>query len=601
MAETVLLMGLPNVGKSVIFNLLTGMNVRAANYCGTTVEFAAGEMKLQGEVYTLVDVPGTYSLNATNEAEAVAVEMLQGGRYSYPSSGGGSHCEETSCPFFQGGKPSAILCVVDAGNLEHSLYLLLQLLQQDLPVVVALNRSDLAREKGYQIDLETLSHELKVPVVPTVAVTGEGIEDLKEVLSRQLSATHKSAQIESRKGDQAAAKEVSWERVERLCQRMWKQEERKALSWREHWNHRLTSPWPGFPLAVVIIGLIFALVVGLGMGLRQYLLLPFFQGLVFPQIEAGVSALLPPGIIQNILIGEYGFLLKGLEWPFALVLPYVISFYIALSFLEDSGYLPRLGILLDGLLNRIGLPGSGVIPLLLGYGCAIPAILSTRALNSHKERVILTSMVCLAVPCISQTGAFIALLSAHSISLMVAVFLLGIAAMIAVALVLNRFLEGRPPMTLMEIPELLLPRGDVLFKKLWLRIKNFLMDGAFPMVIGVAIAAFLYETGLMITLGEWMRPLVVNWLGLPSEASVPLILGILRRELTVLPLMDMDLNLLQLFVGATVALFYVPCIAVVASLIREFKAKMAVGILLMTTVGAFLVGGLFYQLGSLLI
>jgi len=151
------------------------------------------------------------------------------------------------------------------------------------------------------------------------------------------------------------------------------------------------------------------------MFLRNFLLLPFFRGLIFPHMIAGLQSIIPEGIVLNILIGEYGFLIKGIEWPITLVLPYVLSFYAAFSFLEDSGYLPRLGILLDGIFNKIGLSGTNIIPILLGYGCAIPAITSTRAMNTYKERVIVSTMISLSIPCISQTGAFISLLSTQSI------------------------------------------------------------------------------------------------------------------------------------------------------------------------------------------
>ncbi len=589
MAETVLLMGLPNVGKSVIFNRLTGLNVRAANYCGTTVQYTAGKLILDNKEFNLVDVPGTYSLQATNEAEAVAVDMLQGGTSEMFEKV--SHCEHYPCPasFLQ--KPTAVICVVDAANMEASIYLLLQVLQKGIPAIVALNRSDLAREKGHCIDAITLSRELELPVVPTVAVSGEGMNVLKE----KLTAIIQNQSLPTCPQND----EVTWKEVENICQQIWQKDTSAPPNRREKWGDLLTRPWPGLPLAILIIALVFGVVVGVGLLLRQQILLPFFRSLVFPYIELIVTQAIPPGIIREIFIGEYGFLIKGIEWPFALVLPYIISFYAALSFLEDSGYLPRLGVLLDGLLNRIGLQGSGIIPLILGYGCAIPAILATRTLNSSKEKIITTTMICLAIPCIAQTGAFIALLSARSIPVMLAVFLLGILVMITAAIILNRKLEGYPPEMLMEIPELLLPRLDVLFKKVWLRIKHFMVDGALPLVLGVALAALLYETGIMKLIGSIMQPLVVNWLGLPADAAIPLILGILRRELIVLPLLDMELSTLQLFVGATVGLFYVPCIAVLASLIREFNLKMAGSILLFTSVGAFLIGGIIYQLGSL--
>ncbi len=593
MSETILLIGLPNVGKSVIFNRLTGLNVSVANYAGTTVELASGKLNLGSEEVTLIDVPGTYSLQSTCEAEKVAVELLKGnkGCRKMPS---GAHCNGSAGKNTSAlKKPAAILCVVDAGNLENSLYLLLQVLQEKLPVIVALNRSDLAREQGHRVDPDALAKELEVPVIPTVAVTGEGLEELKTAMSiavkSKLTYSYKQA-----------GEVVSWDRVGDIFRKTWSKEDGTSKdNLRKRWSELLTRPWPGLPFAVIALTLTLGVVIGLGLGLRQFILLPFFRILIFPRIEWAVMQVTAPGLLQNIFIGEYGFLIKGIEWPFALVLPYVISFYAALSFMEDSGYMPRLGILLDGLFNRVGLQGSGVIPLLLGYGCAIPAILATRTLSSSKERLIITTMICIAVPCIAQSGAFIALLSIRSIPVMLAVFLLGWLAMITVALTLNRLIKGSSPEMVLEIPDLLLPRADILLKKIWLRIKHYIADGALPMIIGVGIAAFLYETGLMTSLGRIMRPLVVSWLGLPAEAAVPLILGILRRELAVLPLLDMDLTTLQLFVGATVGLFYVPCIAVIATLSREYGVRMALGMLLLTTISAFLLGGVITRLGSL--
>lgn len=593
MHETVLLMGLPNVGKSVIFNHLTGLNVRVANYTGTTVEYTAGKMKLGNKSATLVDVPGTYSLNSTNEAEKIAVEMLQG-KKAKKTAAGGSHCEAAPVSKDSLGQPSAVICVLDACNLESSLFLLLQVLERGLPTLAVLNRMDLAREKGCRIDPNIISREVGTYVITTVAVTGEGIETLKSSISDHL--------LKGQDQPPYPRKNATWETAEFIVKQASIRQEAfvKKKHSREHWGELLTKPWPGLPIAMLVLGIVLGVVVGVGMGLRQFLLLPFFRNLVFPQIEGLVTLVFSDGIIRNILIGDYGFLIKGLEWPFALVFPYVISFYAALSFLEDSGYLPRLGILVDGLLNRLGTQGSGIIALLLGYGCAIPAILATRALNSYKERLIITTMICFAVPCIAQTGAFISLLSVRSIPVMLTIFVLAVIAMITVALILDRMLKGPVPETLADIPELLLPRREVLAKKLWLRTKSFLTDGALPMVVGVAIAAILFESGIMVYLGEIMRPLVVDWLGLPSDAAVPLILGILRRELTVLPLLDMNLTTLQLFVGATVGLFYVPCIAVIASLSREFGLRIALGILILTTAGAFLIGGIIFQIGSLL-
>ncbi len=601
MKHRVLLMGTPNVGKSVIFNYLTGLEARVANYTGTTVDYTRGLLHVEGIPADLIDVPGTYSLCATCAAEEVAVEMVCGRKNPACIPGSSASCcspprKESASEADKDRqiKPSLVVYVLDAGNFEGGLYLLLQLLELDLPLVVALNRSDLAREKGYSIDFTAFSAALEVPVIPTTAITGQGLKELKTEIERSL---HEGNTSRRTKKPPAA----TWENVEDLSTRFLQRIAPGNGSNKEKWDRILTRPWPGLLMATVILALIFAGVVGVGMGLRQALLLPLFRGLIIPQIVNIVTATVPAGTIQNILIGDYGFLVKGLEWPFTLVLPYVLSFYTILSLVEDSGYLPRLAILLEGLLNRIGLPGSGVIPLMLGYGCGIPAIMATRALGSRKERLIVTVLVCLAIPCISQTGAFISLLAAGSAAVMIALFIFGFVVMITAGLIMNFFLKEERPLTLVEIPDLLPPRFDIALKKLWLRLKVYVIDGALPMIGAVAFAAVLYETGLMSAWGRAISPLVTGWLRLPGEAAIPLALGILRRELSVLPLLDMNLTTLQLFTGAVVGLFYVPCIAIVATVAREFKLPTALGILVLTTSLAFLVGGLVARLGGLFI
>jgi len=314
-----------------------------------------------------------------------------------------------------------------------------------------------------------------------------------------------------------------------------------------------------------------------------------------------VNAFIEQPLLRNILIGEYGFLIKGIEWPFSLVLPYVISFYMVLSILEDSGYLPRLGILLDGVFAKIGLNGSCVIPLLLGYGCGIPAIMATRTLPSRKLRIIIAQMVCFAVPCVSQTGAFISLLAERSIAAVIGIFLVSLAAMVLIGLVLDKVLKRPLPHTLVELPQLLWPKPRTLFKKVLMRVRRFIVDGAVPMIIAVFFASLLYELGVLKAAGEFLSPVISGWLNMPSEAAVPLILGIVRRELTVLPLIDMDLTSVQFFTGAIVALFYVPCIAMIASLAKEFSIKVAAATLFATTFAALFLGGIVARVGHYLV
>jgi ferrous iron transport protein B len=576
------------VGKSVLFGHLTGLHVAVANYAGTTVELARGRGVFGGQEAAILDLPGIYTLSATNEAEQVATEIL-------------------SCP------AELVLVVADALFLEASLYLTQQVIDLNNPVVVILNRVDVARERGIAIDAERLARELGVPVVPTVAVRGEGLAQLDQVVAGQLRepphrpstgpvfATHEPGSggiVETARAPGAAPEDHRWRRVEEIVRRVELRGDTKKSRW-SRLAGQLIRPWPGLPVALLVLAIAFGAIIGLGMGVRQFLLLPVARGYLFPALRSGVSVLIAPGFFRNILIGEYGFLIKGIEWPFTLVLPYVVSFYLVISILEDSGYLPRLAVLLDGLLSRLGLRGSHTISLLLGYGCAIPGILSARAMGSHKERIILATLISLAVPCISQTGAIFALLAEGALVLVPALFLLSLLVMIVAGAVMDRLLPGTRSQVVFEMPVLLRPQFPVILRKLRGQVVHYLYDGALPMVAAVGVAAILYETGVLVVLARLLAPLVTGWLRLPAEAAVPLVLGVVRRELTVLPLLEMDLSSLQLFVGATVGLFYLPCIAVMATLNREFGPRVALRLLLLTTGVAFLLGGIIAQTGRL--
>ena len=259
--------------------------------------------------------------------------------------------------------------------------------------------------------------------------------------------------------------------------------------------------------------------------------------------------------MYNILVGEYGVLIKGIEWPFALVLPYVFLFYVALSFLEDSGYLPRLGVLVDGILKRIGLNGGNIIPIIMGYGCAVPAILGSRAATTKKERIIIASIVSLSVPCVAQTGAFISLLGEQSVLALIAVYLISFFAMFISGVIAKKLIPGKSDPILLEIPNLLMPDVKALLKKISIRTKHFMIEAEIPMVLAIAFAALVVETGALNAAARFIEPFVGGWLGLPKEATLGLILGVLRRELAVLPLLELDLSTMQLLVAQLWSLF----------------------------------------------
>lgn len=324
----------------MIFNHLTGLSVSCANYAGTTVEFVAGKTKIGTREWLLVDVPGTYTLQATNQAEQVAVDMLRG--RPRPAAGPAcAHCRDGTdvCAEDLSARPAAVICVVDANNLESSLYHLFQVMEYRLPTVLALNRIDLARDKNVEIDADKLSAMTGLPVVPMVAIEKKGFPDLVSAVDG-LVQNPREPLISWEPGNTDL-----WKKAEEMARSVCTSGEEKKPPRRRVWGERLVRPWPGLPLAILILALSFALVVGIGMQLRQLILLPLFRGAIIPRIVSIVEALVAPGMIRNIMVEEYGFLVKRLEWPFTLVMPYVLSFYGVMAALEDSGYLPRPDVL----------------------------------------------------------------------------------------------------------------------------------------------------------------------------------------------------------------------------------------------------------------
>lgn len=560
----ILLMGNPNVGKSVVFSRLTGMDVMTANYAGTTVSYTKGNVTYKGEKAVLIDVPGTYSLEASSQAEAVATDMLK-----------------------QGAR--AIICVLDATNLERNLNLAFQLKAYNIPIVFALNLMDVAERQGITIDIKALAEALDAPVIETVATHNKGLNKLLEETWKRYKSNEKVEAI-------VLTQEERWEKVARIVERVQTKEYRKE-TFIDKLGDWTMQPFPGVPIAVLVLALALGLVVGGGKALRSLVLLPLINGIIVPLITSFVELFITEGILYNMLVGEFGILVKGIEWPFALILPYVFLFYIVISFLEDSGYLPRLGVLVDAGLRKLGLPGGNIVPFIMGYGCAVPAILGTRASTSYKERLILTSLISLAVPCTAQTGAFFSLLGDRSIFVLLFVYMVSFIAIIFVGIALNKVVPGKSGPLLLEIPNLLMPNRTTLFKKIMIRLKHFLFEAEVPMMIGIALAAILVEANLLYYIGTALQPLVEGWLGLPKEASLSLMLGIIRRELAVMPLLEMDLSLLQVTVGSVVALFYIPCLSVFAVLLKEFKLKVATLLSLSTIVFALFFGGVVNHLG----
>ena len=563
--KRILLMGNPNVGKSVVFSRLTGVHVVSSNYPGTTVEYTKGFMELGGERVEIVDVPGAYTLEPTCKAEEVAVEMIQ--------------------------KGDLVINVIDATNLERNLYLTLQLLEREVPLIIALNVWDETRHRGIQIDVEKLQKILGVPIIPTVAVSGEGI---KEFVSR-IPESKVSPRSHSTPDER-------WAEIGRITAEV------QTITHRHHtWRDRLEeasiSPITGVPIALVVILLVFSVVRLVGEGLITYLLEPLFH-YVYAPVLMSISALSGSGgVVHDILIGKlidgnidfelsFGLLSTGLFVPVGIVLPYVFAFYLTLGFLEDLGYLPRLAILADNFMHRLGLHGYAVIPSVLGLGCNVPGILATRILESRRERFIAATIMAIGVPCAALQAMIFGLVGERGVHYVAIVYGTLFLVWFLLGFILNKVLKGFSPEILTEIPPYRMPPFRLLFKKLWVRLSNFLKEAIPFVLLGVLFINVLFVFKVMDFIALLTAPVMKGLLGLPEAAISALLVGFLRKDIAVGMLGPLNLTAKQLVVGSTVLSIYFPCAATFIVLLKELGVKdmlKSAGIMILV---ALCVGGL---------
>ena len=544
--KKIVLMGNPNVGKSVVFSRLTGANVIASNYPGTTVDFSKGKMRVEGNVVEIIDAPGTYSLEPANKAEEVSLKMLN--------------------------EADIIINVVDATNLERNLYLTLELLEKDVPILIVLNLWDEAKHLGISIDEKKLEELLDVPVVPTVALTGEGIKTL-------VSRLHDAR---SNKKIKPTSEEGRWIEIGTII---------KQVETVEHRHHTLRDrladltikPSTGIPIALGVLFCAFWFVRFVGEGLITYVLDPLFNTYYLPVITT-ISEWLGPGVVHTILIGEYGVeidfieslgvITTGLYVPIAVVLPYIIAFYFTLSMLEDSGYLPRLATLVDKLFHKLGMHGHGIIPMFLGLGCNVPGALSTRTMETRKQRFISATLLAICVPCMAQTAMVFGALGRFGVYYIGIVFLtLGILYVI-LGLLFNKFIKGTSPEIFLEIPSYRRPSFRAIVKKTWMRIRWFLKEAIPFLFLGVLIINILYVIGVLQWFGDAVSPFMEGLFGLPGESSIALVTGFLRKDLAVGMLLTIEgMSAMQLVIAVTMLTVYFPCVATFAVLIKELGVK----------------------------
>lgn len=567
--KRILLMGNPNVGKSVVFTRLTGVNVITSNYPGTTVEFRKGYMRLDDKRVEVIDVPGTYTLEPTSKAEEVAVEMLE------------KACKEEG---------TLVIDIIDATNLERNLNLTLQLLKRDIPVIVALNLWDETKHTGISIDVEKLQEMLGVPVVPTVAVTGEGIKKLVDRLK------------EARKGAYEYEDKERWHEVGKVI------EETQRVGHRHHtFLERLAdasiTPLTGIPIALIVIFATFKIIRFIGEGLIGYLFEPLFEKLWMPVMSELSLVLGEGGFIHDILIGQlidgeidfgqsFGILTTGIFIPIGAVLPYIFAFYLVLNFLEDSGYLPRLAILVDKIMHQLGLHGMAIIPMMLGLGCNVPGALATRVLETRRERFIGATLMAIAIPCMAQIAMIVGLIGEYGAKGMGLVFGTLFIVWFVMGVLMNLLLKGESPEIFVEIPPYRIPYFGALAKKLWMRIKGFLKEALPFVLLGVFIVNILYSLKVIDFLGQVTAFVITRVLGLPIEAVAALVIGFLRKDVAVGMLAPLGLSLKQIVVSCVVLAMYFPCVATFAVLVKELGVKDMLKSAIIMILSALLVGGL---------
>ncbi|MCX7020034.1 MAG: ferrous iron transporter B [Candidatus Sumerlaeota bacterium] len=562
------LIGNPNVGKSALFNRLTGVHVVASNYPGTTVEITRGTMCAADQQIEVVDFPGIYSLEPSCKAEEVAATEL---RKLAPN--------------------DIILNVVDSTNLERNLGLTLQLTNLRKPMLIALNFWDEAEHTGVKVDASALEKIFGVPCVPVVGTTGQGTRTLAERI-RQAAKPTRPYRLEDRR---------KWEEVGAILGMV------QTLSPRRHtlgeWlGDASLKPFSGALIAILVMGLSFGTVRWVGEGLASHIFEPFFER-VWSPLMLKLSGVLGSGWLQHLVIGtitdgqifygeSFGLLTTGLFVTFAAVLPYIFAFYLVLSILEDSGYLPRLAVLTDRLMHNVGLHGMAVLPMLLGLGCNVPGVLASRIVESDRERFICITLTTIAVPCMAQTAMIIGLAGRHGPSALCIIFSALFAIWFVLGVVLNRFLKGESPEILMEVPPFRMPHFRSVLKKIWMRLVWFLRE-AVPFVLGgVLLANVLYSVGVIDVIGRLAAPVVSGVMGLPKEAVGGLLIGFLRKDVAVGMLAPLHLSFRQTIVACVVLAVYFPCVAAFTIMLRELgAARMLVATAIMGTI-AVLAGGM---------
>ncbi len=625
-----LLLGHPNVGKSVLFSRLTGVHAVSSNYVGTTVSYTKGRLTNKEEKsLEVIDAPGIYSLEPLDDAAKVALELIDDAR--------------------------RIVVVVDATHLERQLPFVIEVLAQKRPTILVLNMFDEARHKGVEIDLELLAKELGVRVFATAARTGEGIAALSEAIFELEPAPEDIREREHKKydlphplhhehlcshgcatctnvicqqdteGHHHLNRKKVWTRVGDIVSRT-QTLSKKRHSFLEVLEDMAIHPLWGILVSLVVIVASFIVIRFLG----EFLItgdivfinhtlanVPFGLDLLFEKtwtpLMMGLSHLLGgSGFWHDVLIGQlidgeidyfqsFGVLTSGPYIEIVAVMPYVISFYLVMSFLEDSGHLPRMAVFLDNIMHKMGLHGYAFIPTLLGLGCNVPGIMATRILSSKQERFITATLISIAIPCASLQAMIVGILGKFGAMPVIFVYGTLLFVWVGTGVVLKFFVKGDIPELMIEIPPYRIPDGKAMAKKLWVRLWAFLKE-AMPVVLAsVLVVNLLFQFQAFDAFAYIFSPVVKYLWQMPSESIVPLLVGFIRKDVAVGMFMPLGLSLPQLITGAVVLAMFFPCVATFAVLIKELGFKDSLKSLAIMLIVVMLVGALVAQLAPLIV
>ncbi|MBN9424771.1 MAG: ferrous iron transport protein B [Candidatus Accumulibacter sp. 66-26] len=628
-----LLVGQPNVGKSVLFHALTGRYVTVSNYPGTTVEVSRGKAQALGGL-SVLDTPGVISL---------------------PSRTGDEHATTRALLDEQN---ATLLQVGDAKNLRRSLQLAVLLAEMGRPMLLALNMVDEAEARGARVDAAALSAELGLQVLPTVATRGKGVAELRAAipqaavprfrleypadvestldrLAGQLAALPQAPTLAPRAlgllflaGDgeleswlaerlppgtldamrelrdtlqldypeplSAILQQTRMACADRIAGRVLRQTPQGANTFAQKLGALSVNPRWGWPILLVVLYAIYWFVGEFGAGTLVGLLEEdLFGTIVNPWFEGAVRDAVPWPWLSDLLIGPYGLWTMGMTYALALILPIVTTFFIAFGALEDSGYFSRLTVLSNKSFSKIGLNGRAVLPMVLGLGCVTMATLTTRILHSPREKLIVTFLLALAIPCSAQLGVVMGMLAGISFGATLIWFGIVLFVLVTVGWLANRVIKGRRIPLMTELPPLRLPAVGNVLTKTWARLKWYLVEVIPLFLIGSFLLYALDRIGALPWLIEAGEPLVTGWLGLPKEASAAFLMGFLRRDFgaTGLFAMGAALSPAQMVVGIVTLTLFVPCFASLMMIVKEHGARRAALMLALIMPFAFFLGG----------